>query len=66
MLEGQACQVGKALNDEPKQRTNDQDGREESPLEPPPGVPMGSETPLEDEEETGSGSDDKAGSEDRG
>jgi len=49
-----------------EQRTNDQDRREESPLEPPPGVPMRAETPLEDEEETGSDSEDKAGSEDKG
>ena len=36
------------------------------PPEPPPGVPMRPETPLEDEEKTGSDSEDKAGSEDRG
>ena len=49
-----------------EQRTNGQDRSEESPLEPPPGVPMRAETPLEGEEETDSESEDKAGSEDKG
>ncbi|MCH8298390.1 MAG: twin-arginine translocase TatA/TatE family subunit [Chloroflexi bacterium] len=49
-----------------EQRANGQDRREESPLEPPPGVPVRAEIPPEDEEETDSGSGDKAGSEDKG
>ena len=49
-----------------EQGANGQDRREESPLEPPPGVPVRAEIPPEDEEETDSGSGDKAGSEDKG
>ena len=48
------------------QRVNDQDRREASPEEPPPGVPIRAEIPPEDEEETGPGSEEKAGSEDKG
>ena len=52
-----------------EQRVNGQGRKESSPVEPSPGVPIRAEIPLEDEEEmeeTGSETEEKAGSEDKG
>ena len=51
--------VTSAVSVEADQFSPTQDRRQESPEEPPPGVPMRAETPQVDEEETVSDSEDK-------